>query len=50
MSVHVDDIFMARNPETLKVIKEKVKGKFNISESGTLNKFLGVYDKWGHVA
>ena len=31
MSVHTDDIFMAGKPETLKIIKEKIKNKFNIS-------------------
>ena len=30
MSVHVDDIFMAGKTETLKVIKENIKEKFNI--------------------
>ena len=39
---------MAKDTETLKVIKENIKDKFNISESGNLKKFLGVYYKWGH--
>ena len=43
MLVHVDEVFMARNPETLKFIKEKIKEKFNILESGKLSKFIGVY-------
>ena len=48
MSVHVDDIFMAGNPETLKVIKENIKEKINISDSRKVKKFLGVYYEWGH--
>ena len=40
ISVHVDDVFMAGKPEALKVIKEKIKKKFNISESGNVKKFL----------
>ena len=43
MSVHVDDVFIAGNPKTLKVIREKIKEKFNISESGKVRKFLRVY-------
>ena len=43
ISVHVYDVFMAGKPETLKLIKEKIKEKFNISESGNVNKFLGFY-------
>ena len=39
---------MAGNPETLKVIKENIKEKFNISKSVKVKKFLGVYYKWGH--
>ena len=42
ISVHIDDIFMVRNPETLKHIKENTKKKFNISESGNVKKFLVV--------
>ena len=49
-SVHVYDIFMAGNPETLKIIKENIKEKFNISESRKVKKFLGVYYKCGHDA
>ena len=48
MSVHVDDVFMAGKPETLKSIKENIKEKFNISESGKIKKFLGFYYEWGH--
>ena len=47
MSFHVYDVFMAGNPETLKLIKEKIKEKFNISESGKVRNFLGVYYEWG---
>ena len=50
MSVHVDDVFMADKPETLKSIKENIKENFNISVSGKVKKFLGVYYKWGHNA
>ena len=50
MSVHVDDVSMAVNPEVLNIIKEKINEKFNISESGKLKKFLGVYYEWGHDA
>ena len=31
-----------------KYIKENIKEKFNISESGKVNKFLEVYYYWGH--
>ena len=48
ISVHVDDLFMAKDTETLKVIKENIKDKFNISESGKINTFLGFYYEWGH--
>ena len=48
ISVHVDDVFMDVNPETLKVIEENIKEKFNISESGKVRKFLGVYYKCCH--
>ena len=34
---------MAGKPETL-----NIKEKFNISESGKVKKFLGIYYKWGH--
>ena len=48
MSVHVDNVFMAGKLETLKVIKENIKEKFNISEFGKVKKFLEVYYQWGH--
>ena len=48
MSVHVDDVIMASKPETLKVIKENIKDKFNISESRKVKKFLRFYYKWGY--
>ena len=41
MSVHVDDLFIAGNPETLKNIKKYIKEKFNISESVKVRNFLG---------
>ena len=47
MLFHVDDVFMADKPETLKNTKENTKEKFNISESRKVKKFLGVYYKWG---
>ena len=47
MSVHVDDVFMAGGPEILKFIKENIKEKFNISESGKVKNFLRVYYEWG---
>ena len=50
MSVHVDKVFMAGKPETLKGTKENIKEKFNISESGRVNNFIGVYCKWVHYA
>ena len=34
MSVHVNELFVAGKPETLNNIKEKIKEKFEISESG----------------
>ena len=50
MSVHVDNVFMAGKTETLNNIKENIKEKFNISESGKVKKFLGVYYEWGRDA
>ena len=47
MSGHVDYAFMAGKPETLNIIKEKIKEKFNIQESGKVNFFLGVQYEWG---
>ena len=43
MSFRVDNVFMAGKPETLKDIKENIKEKFNISESGKVKEFFGVY-------
>ena len=43
MSVHVDDVFMDGKPETIKEIKENIKEKFNISKSGKIKTFIGVY-------
>ena len=50
MSFHVDDLFMTGNPETLSKIKEMIKQKFNIQESGKVKKFLGMYCEWGRDA
>ena len=41
---------MDGKPETLKLIKKNIKEKFIISESGRVNKFLGVYYKSDHDA
>ena len=38
---------MADKLETLNNMKEKIKEKFNISDSRKVKKFLGVYYKWG---
>ena len=43
MSVHVEILFMAGKPETLKFIKEKIKEKFNMSDSRKVRNFIGVY-------
>ena len=48
--VYVDDVFMAGNLEILKVIKETIKEKFNISGSGYVKEFLGVYYDQGYDA
>ena len=42
ISVNVDDVFMAGKLEMLKVIKEKMKEKFNISESRKVRKVYQV--------
>ena len=47
MSVHVDYVFMEGRPEKLQEIKEMINLKFNIQDSGRVNKFLGVYYEWG---
>ena len=43
MSVCVDNLIMVGKPETLQNIKEKIKEKINISESGIVKNFPGVY-------
>ena len=43
MSVHVDDVFMAVNTETLGKIKNMINLRFNIQDSRKVKKFLGVY-------
>ena len=48
MSEHVDDVFMAGKPETIKFTKEKIKEKFKISQSRNVKKFPGVSYEWGH--
>ena len=44
----MDNIFMADNMESLNNIKENIKDKFNISQSGKINTFLGFHYEWGH--
>ena len=46
MSVHIDDLLMAVNLDTLKNTKENIQKKFNIQESGKLKNFLIVYYEW----
>ena len=41
---------MAGRRETLETIKEIIKLKFNIQESGEVKKFIGVYFEWGNNA
>ena len=41
MPVHMDDLFMAGNPDTLNNIKANIKEKFNISETGKVKNFIG---------
>ena len=43
MSVHVDDVFMAGNRETLEKIKDNIKPNSNIQDSKKVNKLLRVY-------
>ena len=50
MSVHLEDTFLAARTEILKLIKENINEKFNISESGEVKNFLGVYYKWVYDA
>ena len=47
ISSHVDDVLMAVYPKALNKIKDMIKLKFNIQESGKLKKFLRVYYEWG---
>ena len=42
MSVHIDDVFMAGKPDILENIKDVVKLRFNIQQSGKLRNFIGV--------
>ena len=46
MSVHVHYVFMAGQTETLNNTKENIKENFNISKSGKVKNFLGVYCEW----
>ena len=41
MSVHVHDVFLEGRPEPLENIKDVIKLKFIIQESGKVKKFLG---------
>ena len=50
MSVHVEDVFMSGKQQILNIIKEKIKEKFNISESGNVKNFPGFYYEWGRDA
>ena len=43
MPVCVDDVFMTGKPKILEKIKETIKLKFNIQESGNVKNFLRVY-------
>ena len=43
MSFHLEDVSVAGKPETSNNIKEKIKENLNISDSGKVKKFLGVY-------
>ena len=46
MSVHKNDVFMVGKTETLKGIKENIKERFNISESGRVKSFLWFTINW----
>ena len=50
MSVHLDGVLMDGKPEKLKYNKWNINKKFNVSEYWKVEKFLGVYYKWGHDA
>ena len=47
MSVHVDDIFVDGNPETLMIINENNKRNFSMQESCKVKKFISLYNEWG---
>ena len=47
ISVHLDDVLMVGNPDTLNKIKEMIKKKFNIEESVKVKKFSRVFYEWG---
>ena len=46
MSIHVDDSMVAGRKEDLTKFYEKVRTRFNITELGTLSKYLGVRYEW----
>ena len=46
MSIHVDDSMVAGMKEDLNKFYEKVRTRFNITELGTLSKYLGVRYEW----
>ena len=50
ISVCVDDLFIERRMETLENIKDIIKLKFNIQESGKKKNFLEVYYNYGNDA
>ena len=50
MSVHVNDVLMGGNLETLNNTKEKIKKKFNIQEYRKVKNVLGVYYEWDRDA
>ena len=50
MSVHVDDVFMAGNRDSLEKIKQKFKHNLHIQDYGKVKKFLRVYYEWGRDA
>ena len=46
MSIYVDDSMVAGRKEDLTKFYKKVCTRFNITELGTLSKYLGVRYKW----
>ena len=46
MSIHVDDSMVAGRKEDLKKFYKKIRTRFNITELGTLSKYLGVRYEW----